>query len=383
MSGSSVIKIPKAIFKGAVWMFCRLLPVKKNKIVISSYYGRGYGDNPKYISEELLKRNTNADIVWLVKSKAEADTLPAGIRPVYTGSMSSVYHLSTAKIWIDNCRKYFMFKRKNQLYIQTWHGFALKRIEKDVADKLGRDYCKLAEKDSAGIDLIISDSDFMTKIYKNSFWYSGEISLWGSPRNDGIINGSPAVCDKVRSHFSLNPETKTVLYAPTFRADHSMDCYSVDFERLIKTCEKKFGSDFAVLVRLHPNIADKCSFLKYSDKILNATPYPDMQELLEFADIVITDYSSLMFDFSLKLKPCFQFATDIENYKGDRNFYFDLSTLPFDMCTDNDELENAINSFDRESYDAKLTAFFDSVGMIRDGNASAKCADLIIKTINE
>jgi len=383
MSCASLLKIPKSALKSAFWIFCRMLPVKKNKIVISSYYGRGYGDNPKYISEELLKRNSDAEILWLVKNKNEAETLPEGVHPVLNTGIKSVYHLSTAKVWIDNCRKYYKYKKKTQFYIQTWHGFALKRIEKDVEDKLGDDYTNLAKHDSRAIDLIISDSEFMTGIYKNSFWYSGEICQWGSPRNDGIINGTCAVLEKVRTHFSLSPKTKTVLYAPTFRSDYSTDCYSVDFERLINTCEKKFGSDFAVLVRLHPNIADKCAFLNYTDKILNATPYPDMQELLEFADIVITDYSSLMFDFSLKLKPCFQFATDIEDYKGDRNFYFDLSALPFDMCTNNDELVNAINAFDRENYEKKLTAFFDSVGMIRDGKASKKCADLIIQKINE
>ncbi len=371
-------RIFNAVIRRLVWGFCYLLPVKKNKIVISSYYGRGYGDNPKYIVEELRKRKADLEIIWLTKNDKEKSTLPEGIGTATFGTNSAIYHLSTAKVWIDNCRKAYMFKKKSQYYIQTWHGFALKRIEKDVADTFPPYYVKEAIKDAAGTDVIISDSDFMTGIYKNSFWYDGEVVKWGSPRNDGIINNSAGAADKIREILKLPEGKKTVLYAPTFRADYSTDCYSIDYARLMDSLKKRFGEDYTVLVRLHPNIVHKCDAIPFSENVINATLYPDMQELLEFADIVISDYSSLMFDFSMMLKPCFQFATDIEAYKGDRNFYFDLEKLPFDLACNNDELENAILSFDLPAYQKKLTEFFDSVGMVRDGKASEKCADRIL-----
>jgi len=157
----------------------------------------------------------------------------------------------------------------------------------------------------------------------------------------------------------------------------------VDYHRLCKACEKRFGGNFVAFVRLHPNVVNKCSDLKFDEKTINATLYPDMQELMAFADIVITDYSSLMFDFSLMMKPCFQYATDIEDYKGDRNFYFQIDSLPFDLCTDNDQLENAVLGFDESAYRERLGAFFDNVGMIRDGLASKRCADWILEKISE
>lgn len=375
-------RIFKAIIRRAVWGFCYLLPVKRNKIVISSYYGRGYGDNPKYIVEELFRRKEKLDIVWLVKNEKEAATLPKGIRTAIFGSNHAIYHLSTAKVWIDNCRKAYIFKKKKQYYMQTWHGFALKRIEKDVADTFPPYYIKEAIKDSKGIDIIVSDSTFMTKIYKESFWYDGEVCEWGAPRNDGIIKGSESVSKKVRDSLNLQENKKIVLYAPTFRVDYSTECYDIAYERLIDACNKRFDGDFIVLVRLHPNVVSKCSNIPFSENVINATFYPDMQELLEVADIVISDYSSLMFDFSIMLKPCFQFATDIEDYKKDRNFYFQIDMLPFSLCKNNDELIEAVLSFDKEKYEAELLGFLKDVGMVRDGLASERCADWIADVIN-
>ena len=363
------------------WLIFRIFPVSKNKVVISSYVGRGYGDNPKYIAEALLKKNRDIRIIWIIKKKQEKNSLPEGVKSCGLFSIKRIYHLSTAKVWVDNCRKEFIFKRKNQLYIQTWHGFALKRIEKDVEDKLPPKYVKYSKHDAKYTDYIISCSSFMTKIYRNAFWYDGEIVEWGAPRNDIFLSDNSQIKNKVYDFYGLKPETKTVVYAPTFRADESLEPYGIDYMRLKQACEKRFGGEFVILVRLHPNIAAKSKELgiTYNGEIVNATYYPDMQELLCACDIVISDYSSLMFDFALSYKPCFQFATDIEAYKGDRNFYFDLSDLPFALATDNDGLEKNVLSFDEETYKNALSEFYKSVGMVMDGKSSERCAELIIK----
>lgn len=372
-------RIYKAIIYRLSWFLCGLLPIQKRKIVISSYYGRGYGDNPKYIVEELLRFNKNITIIWLLKNTKEANTLPTNVKYSHIGSFKSIYHLATAKIWIDNCRKTFLFKRQKQYYLQTWHGFALKRIEKDVKEHLGTGYVKNAIKDSKYIDLIVSDSTFMSNVYENSFWYNGEIVEWGQPRNDILLKSEDEISAKVYEHFDLKQESKIILYAPTFRANGALNAYNIDYQGLLKSCEKRFGHKFVVLVRLHPNIAEKCTFLNFEqDKIINASFYPDMQELLAAAEIVISDYSSLMFDFAITKKPCFQFATDIEEYKNDRNFYFPVDSMPFPLCVNNEELQNAIFLFDEQKYKKNLNAFFERVGMVMDGQASKKCTDWII-----
>ena len=161
-----------------------------------------------------------------------------------------------------------------------------------------------------------------------------------------------------------------------------MDVYNVDYDRVIQACEKRFGGKFAAITRLHPNIAAKSTELAFGDTLKNGSFYPDMQELMVASDIIITDYSSVMFDFALTGKPCFQYAADIDAYKGDRNFYFEIDKLPFVLAEDNDALEQGILNFDSEKYAKDLNAFYTGVGMVRSGDAAQKCAELVIDLIN-
>ena len=366
------------LLTGLTWVVCRLLPIQPKKIVISSYYGQGYGDNPKAIANELLRRNEGWKIVWLTNGASAAASLPAGVEACDYQSLRKVYELSTAKIWIDNCRKGARIKRRSQIYIQTWHGFALKRIERDVADKLPADYAPYARRDSAQTDLIVSDSRFMTGIYRRAFWYDGEIVTFGAPRNDLLCAVPDGVADKVRAALKIPAGRKIVLYAPTFRANHSLEPYCIDYAALRRSCAQRFGGDFAVAIRLHPAVVAQASELVFDgETTFNACTYPDMQELLAASDVVISDYSSLMFDFGLTMRPCFQFAVDIDEYCKDRNFYFPLDQTPFPLSTDNDELAQNIAAFDLSAYQTRLKAFYDQVGMIADGHAAARCADWI------
>ncbi len=380
----TIKRLFKAALREVVWIGIHFFPVKKNRILVSSYYGRGYGDNPKYIVEELLKGEEYYEIIWTIKHPDDIKTLPHGVKACKKGTLKEYFYIATSKIWIDNCRKYFKYKKKTQYYLQTWHGFALKRIEKDVENNLSKHYVKMSKHDAAHTDLIVSDSDFMTSVYQNSFWYTGRVVQWGAPRNDIILSPLDQTILKqaVQAKYNIDSETNIILYAPTFRANHSLKPYAVDFERLIRACNERFGVKHHVLLRLHPNIAEMSSQLNINpESVSDASNYPDMQELLSASDIVISDYSSLMFDFALSEKPVFQFATDIEDYKDDRNFYFDLNTLPFLLATNNNQLIRNIQTFDEKEYKIELNTFFESVGMVRRGNAAEKCADHIAQII--
>lgn len=359
------------------------MPIDNNKIVVSSFSGKGYGDNPKYIVEELIKTNESLRIIWILRDIEDKKSLPVGVEYCLEKSFMSTFHLRTAKIWIDNCRKSFRYKRANQFYLQTWHGFALKRIEKDVQEKLSKGYIKGALIDSNHIDLIISCSKFMTNLYTKSFWYDGEVLELGAPRNDILLKNSDEVKSKVFEYFDISCEKGIVLYAPTFRADKSLLPYTIDYGMLEEVCENKFKKECVILVRMHPAMSDmNIDGLSFDGKkIINANLYPDIQELLCAADVVISDYSSLMFDFALSKKPCFIFATDIENYKKDRNFYFDLSRLPFPIAETNEKLKENILGFDNSVYAKSLEDFFNMVGMVRDGQSSKKIAKLISEVL--
>jgi len=364
----------------------KVLPIKNNKVTFVSYYGRGYSDNPKAVADALLKSGADLDLVWLLKNKKDAASLPAGIRAAsYSNPVSRAFHLMTAKVWVDNSRKGERCKRAGQYYMQTWHGFALKRIEKDAADALDAPYIQSCIQDSKDCDLMVAGSEFMVGLHRDSFWYEGEIACFGTPRNDVFFRDNTAVAESVRSFWNLPADRKLVLYAPTFRVDHSTDCYALDAAALAQACRTRFGGEWTVLIRLHPNIGSKSAglFPYDGDRIIDATAYPDMAELLLACDLLITDYSSSMFDYALSGKPCLQFASDIEAYRQDRGFYFPLDSLPFPLADSNETLCRLIETYDEETQHIRWEEFIDENGFCEDGHASERGARWILEQLEK
>lgn len=370
------------LVSGVLWSVCACLPIDKKKILFSSYYGRGYSDSPKAIAQALLDSGEDVKLCWLVKSQAEAATLPEGITPIdQNNALARIMAYSTSRVWVDNCRKYVRRKRNGQFYMQTWHGFALKRIEADAVQALEDEYIRGSKADSAQTDVIVSGSGFMTGLYRNSFWYDGEVAELGTPRNDIFFRNNSEIPAKIRIALNLATDRRLLLYAPTFRSDHSLDCYALDAERALRACETRFGGDWTALIRLHPNIASQSAglFPYDGERIVDATAYPDMQELLAGVDLLITDYSSSMFDYALRGKPCIQFALDIESYAKERNFYFPLDDLPFPMAQSNGELEQLLAQYDQTRWSDRWERFKTENGFREDGYAAKRCAQWILE----
>lgn len=378
-------KIMRSIYHIAARLFI-FLPIKKNKITISNYYGKGYGDNGKYIAEEIMNQGLDYDIVWLLKKDFyDVSKFPCTVRKVKYGSIRGLYELATSKVWIDNCRKLFHPpKRKKQFYIQTWHGsIPLKKVEKDVENKLSPGYVDSAKHDSKIADVFLSNSKFCTEIYRKSFWYNGRVLEIGSPRCDVFFRENNDADIKVRDLYNIKSDAKIAIYAPTFRADGNLEVYNIDFKKLIEVLENKFGGEWIVLIRLHPNISNKADLITYSERLINATNYNDMYELLSISDMLITDYSSTMFEFSLNYRPVFLYCSDIAEYRKDRDLYFDLEKLPYKIAEDNTQLIQSIKDFDEEEYRNKVHLFYKQLGIQESGNASVEVVKLINKIVNQ
>ena len=380
---AAVLRRVKWKFLTCLFYLFRVFPIKNNKIVISSYFGRGYGDNAKYIIDELLKASEVYDIVWLLKDVS--NSLPCSVRAVKYGSFSAIFEITTAKAWIDNCRKpIYVRKRRKQFYIQTWHGGgAQKKCENDSVEVLNSKYVESAINDSAMADLMISDSRFMTELYHRSFWYDGPVFECGYPRYDILLKYDEALASKVYAYYGIDRDKELVLYAPTFRADYSFDAYNIDFERLKTNLNKRFRKDFVILVHLHPNVANVEGGINYDGRtVINSTFYPDTQELIAVSSILIGDYSSINYDFSLKRLPVFRYTSDLEAYRNDRDLYFAFDEYPYPYARDNDELENLILNFDQERYLSNLNAFFDKLGAVVTDDASENVAGVIVDYLN-
>ena len=369
----------------AVKAICKMTPIKHNRIVFDSYYGRGYSDSPKAICEVLRQSGEDLDLVWLCRDEAAEKTLPEGVRAVPNHGMKKLKALASAKVWVDNCRKYETCKRKGQIYMQTWHGFTLKKLEQDVEDKLEPAYLRACKSDSAQCDVMISGSGFMTKLYRERFWYQGPVLNTGTPRNDIFYRNHAEIHAKVCQALGLPEDRKLALYAPTFRDDHSTEAYRLDTALVRRKCEEHFQGQWSVLVRLHPNVASQSGelFAYDGDRLVDVTAYPDMQELLCAAGLLITDYSSSMFDYALTGKPIVQFATDIEAYKKGRDFYFPLDSLPFPLAKSNEELEPILTELQPLWTSPEWAEFAREHEFCEDGNASVKCAAIILQQIKK
>lgn len=365
-------------------------PIKKNKIVVDNYWGKGYGDNAKYICNYLLSTDKSLDIVWLYEpqyvSLPEKD-FPEGIRYVKNRTFKSLFEMYTAKIWIDNVRKNFSInKRKGQYYIQTWHaGFSLKNIERNVADKLPPRYVKRAIKDSEMCDLLIFESSDMIKDVPYTFWYEGPLYRKGIPRNDIIVNPSSNIVDKVYSFYSIPKDKKIVIYAPTFRQSYDLKIESQLLKNIISCLSKKFNKDYVMLVRLHPNdTKSKKKIFKntsFGDKIIDASSYDDMQELLCATDTLITDYSSTIGEMMVSEKKCFIYAYDYDEYMKDRGLLMDILDLPFPISKNELELEKQIIDFDNDKYLKKVRRFKKQHNVFESGNASEDIGNIILEQI--
>jgi CDP-glycerol glycerophosphotransferase len=371
----------KVNVKSIKYYLLRVFPVKSNKIVIVNYEGKGFGDNGKYIAQELLKNSDKYEIVWLANKNVAENEFPKDIRVVEYGTNKAIYELVTAKIWIDNCRKTAdVRKRKVQYYINTGHGgIPLKKVEKDAEDKLSYSYILKAKNDSKMLNLMTSNSKFRSKILKESYWYEGEVIECGSPKIEVLMLPNSDTIRKVKKHYKLDNEIQILLYAPTFRSENSLKYYDIDFVRLKRRLEKYFGGRWEILFRLHPNLSNQINEIRDKEAFIDATLYPDMQELLIASDVLVTDYSGTMFEYIYKNKPVFLYAKDIKSY--DRGFYFDFSELPFPLATNNEELETIISNFNHDDYYSKVKEFKLKVGLIEQFGASKKIGAIIDEII--
>ena len=362
------------------WIVSKLyiFPVQNNKIIFDNFGGRGFGDDPKYIAEELLQRNLGLKIIWVTASPNIS--VPSGIQIVKYGTIRAAYHWITARVWVDNIKSTIRPpKRKGQYYIQTWHStLGFKKNEED-AENLPIRYIEQAKADGKQIDLMYSDNDFRCDKYRNHFWYSGEVLKCDVPRTGALLKENKMRINKVYCELKVNPKRKIVLYAPTFRKNVDKTVYYVNADAICKMLEKKFGESFTFALRLHPNNADIADEIAKEMNVVNATKYPDMQELLVASAVLITDYSGCMFDFGFARKPVFLLAKDVERYiKEERKWYFGLDEVPFTLSRSEKELCESVEKFDKEEYKHQCEIFEKKIGFSDSGNGAKIIADRIV-----
>lgn len=370
----------KDLFKRTLFSICSVFPLQ-NKIIASTFKGTKYGDNPQFIFEELRKLDNTVDFVWMKKDDCTFE-IPSWVRQIsWTLTIKTIYELSTAKVIIDTHRfRKNIIKRKGQLFIETWHGgLGIKKIETDVPkfcnDKLVTDEIETTNRVA---DVFISQSDHLSNIYRRAFKYKGPIWKCGYPKNDVFFSDNSQISLKVRNTYNIK-DKHIILYAPSFRDNFyeeiDISVYSVDFEKLQQSLTQRFGGEWVVMTRWHPLFATQISNkMNISSNVIDATKYPDIQDLLMTVDVLISDYSSCMFDAALRKIPCFIYATDVEEYSSDRGLYYQMEELPFPFASNNNELVKNVLNFNEQDYHVRLKRFFERVGLVETGHAGEDIA---------
>lgn len=358
----------------------RIAPIKKDKIVFSCFSGKRFGDSPKYISIYLLEKYPEVKQVWLYKETFS--DLPQNITAVKWGSISSIYHLSTASVWVDSHTKpSWIQKRKKQFYIETWHGgLGVKKIEKDAGDKIPKHDIKRIKHNSSMIDLLLSNSDWTTKVFRNSFWYNGPIKKTGFPKTDYLLNNLGTMTKKVHDFYGINENEKILLYAPTMRNEPvDKDIFLFDTKKVLSALNKKTGTKWKIILRFHPVNQKLANNFAFNENVLNGNLYQDMQDLIGGCDLYLSDYSGSLFDAAIVQKPTFIFAKDIKRYIDERGFYMDIYTLPFPIAENEDVLIENIKKFSRKTYLKNISEYFNKVGLYEPGNSTQIVANIIMK----
>lgn len=363
--------------------------VHKKRILCWSYYYTQYSCNPRYITEYLLKEHPGEfEIYWCFKKNVNIGNLPKNIKVVRWRTFKYLLILNSSNFLFTNSRTGIWgsswVKRKGQKYVMTWHSsMGIKKVEMDVENELPAVYIQNAKYDSSMCDLILSGCRFRTEVIKRAFWYSGEILEGGTPRNDILFQDHTKLRENIFAQYNIPSNAKILLYAPTFRKDMGLQYYKFDWEDILPVLEEKFSAPIFIFLRLHPNFCSNgivLSDLYQNDRVRDFTYYHDMQELLCISDILVTDYSSSLFDFSLLNKPCFIYAKDYDIY--DRGTYFELDSLPFPFAVSDLEFKKRIIEFDESKYIMNVSYFNKQIiGSYEDGNACKKMYNWMIKYV--
>ena len=379
--------------RGLYILGSHIIPANEKIILFESGNGRNYSGNPRYIYEEILNQGLNDEFkcVWsLIDTDIKIPGNPVKVRRSY---FKFLYYTLRSGAWIFDARHlYYRRKNKKAKYVQTWHGTPLKKLALDMEymDMNGSQdierYHQEFRDNSLLWQYLISQNPFSSEIFRSAFDFKGEMLEIGYPRNDILINRNNAEdIDEIKSRFNIPKDKKIILYAPTWRDNqyHDNNEYKFATEMDFDKMHKELGDEYTLIVKFHYLVKENIDWSRYDNFVIECDAEWDIQELYLISDMMITDYSSVMFDYSILKRPMIFFAYDLDNYKNNlRGFYFDMfEEVPGPICQTNEEMIEFIKNYTEEDYQTqfgeKYKKWSEKFNPFDDGNASKKVIELI------
>lgn len=367
----------------------KIIPVDDKLILFESGIGKQFGDSPKNIYDEIVDRNLDYKKIWVVNKKVRYKDIE-NTKRIKRLSPSYYYYLARARIWVNNQNfPTYIKKRSETTYLQTWHGTPLKKMLFDIENIMGRteDYLDRVSQAVQEWDYLLSPSVYASNAFRSAFQYEGKILETGYPRNDIFYRTDKEKISKnIKVRLNIPSDKKIVLYAPTFRDNQttSQNKFTFDIKMDLHKMQEELGEDYILLLRMHVVVHNKVKIEdELNDFIIDVSKYPDMQELLLISDLLITDYSSAMFDFANTRKPMMFFTYDFDTYKNEvRGFYMDFeSEAPGPFVTSTDEIIENIQNINEieQDYAEKYIKFYENYCGLEDGNASKRVVDYLLE----
>ena len=367
-------------------------------ILFEAFGGRNYTCSPKAIYEKMLTMKEFKDytFVWsfIDPSKHEVKK-DKRLKIIKSKSKEYYKYISISKYWIVNSIiEEGITKKKDQVYVQCWHGTPLKRLRYDIVVNGAslnsvEEIRKRNDIDAKKFDYFISPSKYCTEKFTSAFnlkalGKENIIIEEGYPRNDFLFNKTKKDIDAIKKKLGLPLDKKVIFYLPTFRDNQHTSGVGytyklgIDFDSL----KNKFSKEYVILFSPHYFIENSIDLTKYKGFIYNVARYDEINELYLVSDIIMTDYSSVFFDYANLKRPMLFYMYDIDDYKGNlRDFYISLDELPGPIAKTQDELENNLKNIDKEfkKNKEKYEKFNEKYNYLDDGNASERVIKVIFK----
>ncbi|MER7698364.1 CDP-glycerol glycerophosphotransferase family protein [Streptomyces sp. NPDC096095] len=363
---------------------CRGADELRPAVLYSSFDGRQYSDSPRAIHRELAARERDIEHLWVVRDEQAA--VPEGVRPVALHSAHWYEALARSRWIVTNTHLPEWFERgEGQCVVQTWHGTPLKRVGRDLAGTPHADAAYMAsmEHRSAQWSVLVSPNTFSTPVLRRAFGYSGEVLECGYPRNDLLhAPGRAEAAAAVRERLAIPEGRRVILYAPTWREDRPKRAgrYGLDLPLDLERARETLGEDHVLLVRRHYLVGGSVPDTPF---VRDLSRHPDVAELLLISDVLVTDYSSIMFDFAQTGRPMLFHTHDLAHYRDTlRGFCFDFEDrAPGPLIPDSAGIVAALRDPEaataghREAYERFRKEFCD----LDDGTAAAGVVDRMLK----
>ena len=379
----------KKIHKGLLlYRLFQQLPVQKNLVLFESFLGRGYSDNPKALYLTLQKQRPELQLVWIFAKEPNAAVKAACPNWVLRNSPKYYYLMARAQYWIFNTRQPLSLKKRREtMYLQTWHGTPLKRLGLDMDEvhmpgTNTEQYKKNFSAQAKEWNYLLSPNLYSSAIFKRAFDFRGLLLETGYPRNDLLYAPDrQQQAEQIKQSLRLPPGKKVILYAPTWRDDEfvTKGQYRFNLKLDLKQMQSRLGDDYIVLLRMHYLIAEHLDLTAFDGFAYDVSAYGDIAELYLISDLLITDYSSVFFDYAHLNRPMVFFTYDLEKYASVlRGFYFDFeAVVPGPLLKESDQVIDYIEDIAIQSkqYEEKYTAFQERFCSLDDGKASQRVVD--------